>query len=67
VKESWTITVLTTLAHNPPIFYSITQGASNSEKFVIFMADALPFIWPGGFVVGDNCSFHCKGGVILKI
>lgn len=67
IKESWTITLLTSLVHNPPIVFVCTPDASNAETYVDFVSDCIPFLWPGGALICDNCSFHCKGKKNLNL
>ncbi len=61
VRESFTISVITTLADTTPLVLKIQEEHGDSRSFVDFVTSALPFIFPGGVVIGDNCSFHCKG------
>lgn len=61
VVESWTITVLTVLDAAYPLVYSITTDSSNGEKFIDFLLDCLPYIYPHDVILGDNCSFHQRG------
>lgn len=61
VVESWTITVLMVLDAAYPLVYSITTDSSNGEKFIDFLLDCLPYIYPHDVILGDNCSFHQWG------
>jgi hypothetical protein len=58
VVESWTITVLTLLNDSFPLIYSLTQDASNGDKFISFIIDCLPFIHQNDIILGNNCQFH---------
>jgi transposase len=52
---------MTTLIHDPPYIFSITEGPSNGEHFSKFIQDHINIIQQHQFLIGDNASFHCKG------
>ncbi len=61
VKERFTITVMTTLIAERPCIFKIQSETGTAFTFVEFLTEALPSIAPHSVVLGDNCSFHCKG------
>lgn len=61
VQESYSLTVLTTMVDTLPLVFNIQKETGTSFTFVDFLADVLPYLSPNAIVIGDNCSFHCKG------
>ncbi len=61
VKERFTITVMTTLGGDMPCVYKLQSETGTAFTFVDFLTEALPSIAPNSVVLGDNCTFHCKG------
>jgi hypothetical protein len=61
VTETFNVTVLISLSLQPPVRFTMQKEAGNSFTFVEFIRGCLEDFPQGLTVIGDNCSFHCKG------
>ncbi len=67
VRESWTITLMITLMHDPPFVFKITEGASNGTEFLDFIVENIDIIEGHSYLIGDNASFHANGRLAKDI
>ncbi len=58
-QSRYTVNMVTSLSHNPPIIYEIVDGPMNSLKLLdFFIVYVLPELKEGDTMVMDNCGFH---------
>lgn len=61
--ESWTVNFMTNLLTDPPFFFTIVPGSSNSHRYVSFWVQAarLRLLRRGQCALVDNMNFHVIG------